>query len=185
MVAGDELRVVIFVSVDGGADEWQFGQQVHGVFKVVVPVFGLIGACLVSPEELALRLQMQQTHRQHRHRVKLSWHFSDECSLGPRQSSPVLPVFQQTLQLLISGIAACQQKKEHHLGQRLSSAWSFLRSLTKLRNGVSPESDPADGVKTRSIVEHDWQAAHAKHCVIDLHIRNYFITMEFAQVRKF
>jgi len=63
MVAGDELRVVVFVSVDGGANEWQFGEQVHGVLKVVIPVFGLIGACLVGPEELALPLQMQQTHR--------------------------------------------------------------------------------------------------------------------------
>jgi hypothetical protein len=97
----------------------------------------------------------------------------------------VLPVFQQTLQLLISGVAACQQEKEHHLGQRLSSAWSLLRLFTKLRDGVSPESDPADGIETRSIVEHDWQAAHAEHCVIDLHTRNYFITVEFAQVRKF
>lgn len=47
----NELRVSVFMPVYGGADVWQFGNQVHGVFKEVLPILCLIHSTLVSLEE--------------------------------------------------------------------------------------------------------------------------------------
>lgn len=38
----DSRSVPVGVTVDGGGDDWQFGDQVHGVFVGVLPVFGLV-----------------------------------------------------------------------------------------------------------------------------------------------
>lgn len=44
MIRVDESAIVVLVPVDGGADVGQFGQQIHGILEVVLPVFGLVGS---------------------------------------------------------------------------------------------------------------------------------------------
>ena len=60
---------MVLVSVDGGADMWQFGEQIHGVVEVVLPILGLVDAGLVGFEELAVGLYVEDGHGEHGHGV--------------------------------------------------------------------------------------------------------------------
>jgi hypothetical protein len=44
VVGFDQPSVVVFITVDGGADVGEFGEEVHGVIEVVLPIFGFADA---------------------------------------------------------------------------------------------------------------------------------------------
>lgn len=54
----DSLAVTVRVAVDGGSDDWQFGNQVHAVFVDVFPVLALVNA-LTLDEDLRDKIRKQ------------------------------------------------------------------------------------------------------------------------------
>ena len=66
------------MAIDGGTDVGNFGEQVHGIFVVVLPVLGLVDTIVISIKELAVSLQVKQGHREHGHGVEVSGNVSNE-----------------------------------------------------------------------------------------------------------
>ena len=185
MIGGDEDGVVVLVAVDGGADEWQFGQKIHRILEVVLPILGLTGSALVGLEEFAVHLLLEDANGKHGHWMVFLRKVSDELHFFMQEDASVLPVQGQGFQLIVGWVSARQKQEEHHLRERLNPAWRFLRSLTKIRNRVPSERDAADGIETGAIVEHNRQSTHAKDCIIDLHLRNNSLSMQLPEIDQF
>jgi len=65
----DDVSIEVGVSVDDGCKSGDFGDQVQGIFEGGFPVLALVDSIGVGSGELALRLQVEQGHRQLGHWV--------------------------------------------------------------------------------------------------------------------
>ena len=184
VIRSDEVATVVLVPVDSRADVGQLGQKIHGILEVVLPVFGLVGSRLVGLEELAVDLQVKHCHGEHGHGMEVFGEAGDEVQIVLAEVSSVPPFAGQSVELLLSWVPAGGQQEEHGLWEWFNSVGSLLGLFAELRNGVSSEGDSADRVKRRSIIEHNGQSPHSKHCIIDLHLTDNPISMHFSECRK-
>lgn len=184
MIRSDKVATMVLVPVDGCTDVGQLGQQIHGVFEVVLPVFGLVGSRLVGLEELAVDLQVEHCHGEHGHGVEVLGQAGDEVQIVLAEVSSVPPFAGQCVELLLSWVPAGGQQEEHGFWEWLNSVGSLLGLFTELRNGVPSEGDSADRIKRGSIIEHNGQSPHSEHCIIDLHLTDNPISMHFSECRK-
>lgn len=69
MVRFDQKSIVIFVSVDSGYNVWKFGQKIHRVIIVKLPIFGFVNSLGVGFEEFTVALNVKDSQGKHSHRV--------------------------------------------------------------------------------------------------------------------
>lgn len=184
MIRVDESAIVVLVPVDGRANVGQFGQQIHGILEVVLPVFGLVGSGLVGLEELAVNLQVEHSHGQHGHGMEILGQVGDEMQVVLAEISSLPPFTGESVELLLGWVPSGGQQEEHGFWEWFNSIGSLLGLLAELGNGVSSEGDSTDGIKRGSIVKHDGQSPHSKHCIIDLHLTDNPISMHFSECCK-
>ena len=60
---------MVFVSVDSGYNLRKFGQKIHRVIIVKLPIFGFVDSLRIGFEEFTVTLDVKDSQGKHSHRV--------------------------------------------------------------------------------------------------------------------
>lgn len=173
-VAFDELRVSVLVSVDDSGDSRDLSDEVHGILVEGLPVV-LLGdlTLVVEVSELRVLLQVEQSHREHGHRVEVLGETEDEVGDICGESTSVLPFDLQGVSLFLGGELASHEQPEDTFGERLlvglvgSLGVSLGQEFLELGNRVVSEDDSLVGVASREITHETLDTSHATNHLLD------------------
>lgn len=181
MIRSDKIATVILVPVYSGADVRQLCKQIHRIFEIVLPVFSLVGSCLVGLEELAVNLQVEHCHGEHGHWMEILGKVGDEMQVVLAEIASLPPFAGKSDELLLGRVPSGCQQEEHCLGEWFNSMRSLLSLLAELGDRVSSEGDSADRIKSGPIVKHDRQSSHSQYGIVNLDLADNLITMHLSE----
>ena len=69
MVRFNQKSIMVFVSVDNGYNLRKFGQKIHRVIIVKLPIFGFVDSLRICFEEFTVTLDVKDSQGKHSHRV--------------------------------------------------------------------------------------------------------------------
>ena len=69
MVRFNQKSIMVFVSVDSGYNLRKFGQKIHRVIIVKLPIFGFVDSLRIGFEEFTVTLDVKDSQGKHSHRV--------------------------------------------------------------------------------------------------------------------
>lgn len=147
-VSGDELTILVLVSVDESGESGDSGNEVDGVLINALPVLGLVDTAVVSLVELRLSLEEQEGHGELSHGVNVLGDVLDEVNNLRAKFSSSSELILQIVNLSLIGDLSSKKKPVNSLGK------GFLRVTVSLgelgldfRDRIASESDTLIGVE--------------------------------------
>jgi hypothetical protein len=122
LLDGRNLAILVDVAVDLGGNGGKLGNEVHGVFKGVLPVFRLLHALGIGLGKVGLVLESSDGDGELSHGVKVAWAAVDELLDKLGDVGTCGPFCGEVADLLLGGNLAGQQKPEKTFWEGLLTA---------------------------------------------------------------
>jgi hypothetical protein len=117
--------------------------------------------------------------------VNLVGQVQDELELLVKELSLLSPLGFELIELSVGWHSSGHQKPEHGFWERLMTTLGLLCLLLELGDGKPVESDTLHVVESTSIIEHNREASHAEHGIVDLYLSDDFVSMLLSELEKF
>jgi len=170
--------VSVEVVVDLGGHGWKFGDQVHGVFEGVFPVFGFVGTFSVLGGEDRFAVERVDGGSELSHWVEVGWEVVEHLDNVGWEVSFTGPLLGQLFGFGIGWDFAGNQQPEQSFWQWFSAFFSGWKNASlQFWDGVSLESDSFDWVENRSLPNHGFHASHTTVDHVDVDFADLGLTV--------
>jgi len=174
----ESSTVSVKVVVDLGGNGWKLGDQVHGVFEGVFPVFRLVGTFGVFGGKDRFAVEGVDGGRELGHWVEVAWEVVEHLDDVGWEVSSGSPLLRKLFDFGFGWDFASNQQPEQTFWQWFSAFFScWENAALQLWDAVSLESDSFYWVENGGLPDHSFHTSHTTVNHVDVDFTNLSFTM--------